>query len=68
MRLARNGQRRGAPSGERHPLAKLTQAQVDEMRRLRAEGVARRRLVERYGVCLSRVTAITTRKAWRQHD
>lgn len=52
--------------GEQHPNAKLSQQQVDEIRRLAAEGVDRKSLVQRFGVSKSTIGAIIKGNAWRE--
>ena len=47
------------PSGERHGMAKLSDAEVAEMRRVRVEeGLLHRELAERFGVCKGTVEKI----------
>lgn len=71
-RRGANGDRNGArlypervPSGERHSQAKLTAAQVIEMRELRAGGAKTRDLMERYGVSEMTVLSIVSRRSWK---
>jgi hypothetical protein len=51
--------------GERNPRAKLTEAQVLEMRRLYAEGVSCKELTERFNAPLSRVESVVYRNSWK---
>lgn len=64
-RIARDGTRRGAPRGAKHPNAKLTQAQVDEMRRLRSEGWQVRRIAWATKVSPAWASLILRGLAWR---
>ncbi len=50
-------------SGENHGSAKLTEADVREILRLKGE-VGQRRLAKRYGVCKSLIGAIHRREIW----
>lgn len=50
--------------GEAHHQAKLTEADVREMRRLRAERVTYRDLAERFGVSQSMIGQIVQGRAW----
>jgi|GEM_PF-4658855 len=50
---------------EQHPNAKLTQEQVNQIRRLVAEGVDRKSLVVRFGVSKSTIAAIIKGNAWQ---
>lgn len=52
-------------TGQRHPHAKLTDADVIEMRRLREEGVTLPELAAVYGIAKSNVHFIVTRQTWR---
>lgn len=51
--------------GENHAIAKLTNEQVREIRRLDAAGVPRKRLAISFGVSHGNVGAICRRTAWR---
>ncbi len=51
--------------GERHPCAKLTAADVLEMRRLRSEGVAFKVLGARFGVTTQAAHLAVSGKSWR---
>ncbi len=55
---------KGKP-GSRHSLAKLTEMQVLEMRKMKAAGVKNRRIAEFFGVCYSAAQKITTGKLWK---
>jgi len=64
----RKGRKVGPPLhiGERHPMARLSNAQVTEIRSLRASGVPRREIARRFGVRADTVSAIVhyrTRKS-----
>lgn len=50
--------------GSRHPGSKLTEQQVAEMKRLRAEGWLQKKLAERYGVTAPTVSDILRGKYW----
>lgn len=50
----------GMPVGEHHPNAKLTDAQVDEMRDLNEEGIGYRQLAKRFNTSLNTVKDICT--------
>jgi hypothetical protein len=60
--MLRHGTRR---RGESLPQAKLTGADVREIRRLRAGGTPLRGLAERFGVSAANIWAITTYRSWR---
>lgn len=52
--------------GSRHPMSKLTESQVAEMRRLaKEEGIGGHRLAKRYGIATSLAERIIRGKAWR---
>lgn len=51
--------------GAANGLAKLTDDQVREMRRLYAEGAYQRTLAKRFGISQGAVSAIVTRRTWR---
>ena len=51
--------------GERHGLAKLTSLDVIEMRRLASSGTVLTRIAEQFGIRLSTVSEIVSRKRWR---
>jgi hypothetical protein len=53
-----------APRGEQHPLTTLTDEQVREIRRLRAEGMILKDLGARFGVHLSTIHLIVKGKHW----
>jgi len=50
--------------GGRHPLAKMTESSVLEMKRLRREGWTQKRLAEKYGVSQGTISDILTGKIW----
>jgi hypothetical protein len=50
------------PRGESHPTAKLTDAQVDEVRAALAAGELRKDLAEKYGVAKTTIWRIANRK------
>lgn len=49
-----------------HGMAKITAAQVTEIRDLVANGGARREVAAQYGISHNQISAIVTRKSWRQ--
>jgi hypothetical protein len=51
-------------NGTRHPMAKLTWSQVDEIRRKHTEGFTQRLLAKEYGVCFQLIHLIVTRQIW----
>lgn len=51
--------------GERHYRAKLTEAQVNEIRHLAASGTARRRIAPRFNVSSVSIDNIVNRKTWK---
>ncbi len=51
--------------GSKHPLAKLTEKSVLEMRRLRAEGMILEDLALKFGVIMQNVDLICRRKTWK---
>lgn len=53
-----------APVGAGHHNARFIEADVLEMRRLRAEGMPLREIAERFGTSLSTVSGIAHRKGW----
>lgn len=55
--------RRGLP-GEANPFAKLTRAQVEEIKGLRAQGMTYRAIASRFGVHLSLAWRICARRGW----
>jgi hypothetical protein len=64
--MMRKGRHRPHPSrGERHGMARLTDAQVQEIRAARVAGVATRVLAQRFGVAHRSVQAIVRRENWR---
>lgn len=50
--------------GERNHMAKLTESDVREIRRLAAAGALKYRIAEQYGLCKSAVGQIVRRKSW----
>jgi hypothetical protein len=54
--------------GERNPRAKLTESQVRDIRRRRAEGESVTLLARRYEVCERAVYLICRRETWRDLD
>ena len=59
---ARKGRR---PHGEGHAMAKLTEKDVREIRRLRAAGMHQWPIARRFGIAQTAVWAILARKTWR---
>lgn len=57
-----------ASSGEARYNAKLTESDVAEIRRLRAEGSRLRPLAERFGVTVQVVSSIALGRKWRSHE
>lgn len=51
--------------GRRHPMAKLVDADIREIRRLHSLGTPDRVLAARFGVCPTNIHAILVRKSWR---
>jgi predicted transcriptional regulator len=51
--------------GESNPKAKVSKADVIEIRRLRANGVARKEVASNYGISQTMVSYITSPKYWR---
>lgn len=52
-------------SGEKHPAARLTAADVLAIRRTVAAGASRKGLAERYGVCGDAINKIVARTRWK---
>lgn len=52
------------PRGERQGGAKLTEAQVHEIRRRRGEGESRKSLEQAFGVAGATISNIVSRKNW----
>jgi hypothetical protein len=52
--------------GERHPSAKLTEADVREIRRRRAEGEMMKVLAAEFGVDQANISAIVNRRSWKR--
>ena len=50
--------------GEKNPMAKLTQADVDEIRRLRSEGMMIKDLASKYKVIPQTISAIIKKERW----
>lgn len=64
----REAKRRGTPhglQGESHPMARLTQEDVVEIRNLSANGMSQTAIAELYPVTASSVWLIVHRKQWR---
>lgn len=62
------GAREGSPNypkGERHPRARLTEAQAREIHRLAAEGMAQRDIAARFGVSPALVCKIVGGRLWK---
>lgn len=59
------GGKHWAPRGEQHPYAKLTQAQVDTIRRRQAEGALQSDLAREYGVTQPAISHIVLGKSWK---
>ena len=53
------------PAGERHPGARLSEAQVAEIKRLLTRGAGYRFLAERFGVSRTTIGAIARGERWR---
>jgi hypothetical protein len=64
MDMIRKGRHRAAV-GEYSGNARLTEAQVVEMRAMRAGGASYRRIGEAFGVDFSTVYAVATGKSWK---
>ncbi len=54
-----------APWGERHGMAKMTEPQVREIRKLYRSGTQTHQLMKMYGLCRMQVWRIATGKLWR---
>jgi hypothetical protein len=52
------------PKGERHPRAKLTQDDVDEIRIMRGFGFTHKELGRMYGVSRSNISQILRGESW----
>lgn len=52
-------------AGERHRSAKLTKAQVIEIRALREQGVTAREIAKRFGIKKSSAWAVASGKSWK---
>lgn len=50
--------------GESHPFAKLTEAQVGEIRRLRRLGISLKQLSRQYGIAAGTVSQVATGETW----
>lgn len=57
------GRHRSLP-GERHPMAKLSAAQVSDIRRSFAEGAQKRHLAAEFGVTRQCIHLIVTGRSW----
>lgn len=64
-RHAKGRTRVGRVHGSRHPNAKLTEAQVVEIRRLAAAGTSQGEIAARFGVEQTNVSSIVRRLTWR---
>jgi hypothetical protein len=67
-KMAKNRQARGqrVPVGEKHPQHKLSQEQVNEIRRRYAMGgITYKQLSEEFGVCLAQIGHIITGYSWK---
>ena len=53
-------------SGERHPSAKLTEAQVRRIRELRSQGFTQTQRAAQFGVAQSQISFIEHRHSWRR--
>lgn len=53
------------PRGERHPRARLTEAQVCEIRKLYKQGYNRSQLVQQFKVSLGAISHIVKGRSWR---
>lgn len=51
--------------GSQHPMAKLDEAKIEEIRRLRAEGILLRKIGDKFGVHKSTVQNACIRKTWK---
>lgn len=51
-------------AGEKHPLAKLTEQSVRDIRRMAAEGISRAMIAAGFGVSKAAVVAVVNRKTW----
>jgi DNA invertase Pin-like site-specific DNA recombinase len=51
--------------GERHNQAKMTEEQVREIRRLRADGMKLASIARRFGITTGTASDIANRKTWR---
>jgi hypothetical protein len=60
-----NNYRTSGLIGEKHPRAKLTQRQVDEIRQKAAEGVPRAQLMSDYNIKSSALSDLLSGKTWR---
>ena len=54
-----------SPTGERHPMAKLTAEDVRKIRQLRSTGQTLERIAQQFGVTWSNVWAIVQKRTWR---
>src|SRR5690606_14696952 len=55
----------GYAEGEQSPMAKLTEAQVLEIRQLSADGVGSAKIAKRFGVVKMTVRNILLRRTWK---
>lgn len=57
--------RQVAPKGDHHPCAKLTSAQVIEIRKLKVEGIAGPQICDMFGITKDHLSQIILRKVWK---
>lgn len=60
-----NNRRASTRVRENHPNAKMTQDQVDEIRKLAAQGITTMALVERFGLGKSSINDIIKNRTWK---
>lgn len=63
--MAKAKGRRKAARGEVHGMARLSQEQVLEIRRLADAGISRAEICKRFGISKTCVRLIIVRKTWR---
>lgn len=66
--IARGLNKTPALSGENHPMAKLTQMDVDRIRELAKRGVQNSVLAKEYGVTKEAIGNIVKNKSWRKNN
>lgn len=64
-RVRHGKQAGGANKGSKHHMAKLKRRDITEIRGLRASGSTLPEIAKRYGVGISQIHRIVTRKSWR---